>query len=45
MLRRGTDAIHITDAALNVGDELKCVIDWQRRFDHMQQHSGIIEIN
>lgn len=40
VLRRGTDAIHITDAALNVGDELKCVIDWQRRFDHMQQHSG-----
>lgn len=40
VLRRGLSAIHVTDSALNVGDELKCIIDWQRRFDHMQQHSG-----
>ena len=43
VLRRGLSAIHITDNALNVGDELKCIIDWQRRFDHMQQHSGNIK--
>lgn len=42
VLRRGLNAIHVTDNALNIGDELKCIIDWQRRFDHMQQHSGII---
>jgi alanyl-tRNA synthetase len=22
------------------GEEIACVIDWQRRFDHMQQHTG-----
>jgi alanyl-tRNA synthetase len=22
------------------GDEVACVVDWDRRFDHMQQHSG-----
>jgi alanyl-tRNA synthetase len=22
------------------GDEAACVVDWDRRFDHMQQHSG-----
>ena len=27
-------------AALSVGQEVPCVVDWQRRFDHMQQHTG-----
>jgi alanyl-tRNA synthetase len=25
---------------LSIGDEVRCVIDWNRRFDHMQQHNG-----
>ncbi|OWA36937.1 hydrolase [Saccharibacillus sp. O16] len=24
----------------NVGDSVLCTLDWERRFDHMQQHSG-----
>lgn len=31
---------HITDAPLNVGETVEGVIDFERRFDFMQQHSG-----
>ncbi len=30
---------HVTAAPVT-GDEVACRIDWPRRFDHMQQHSG-----
>jgi alanyl-tRNA synthetase len=30
---------HRVDASVNA-DEVACSIDWTRRFDHMQQHSG-----
>jgi len=40
VIRRGPKAIHVTDGPLKEGDELKCSIDWKRRIDHMQQHSG-----
>ena len=34
--------IHVLDRApsLAVGDTVKGVIDWPRRWDHMQQHTG-----
>ena len=32
--------VHTCDKALNVGDTVTGRIDWARRFDHMQQHSG-----
>ena len=32
--------VHTCDNALNVGDTATGRIDWARRFDHMQQHSG-----
>ena len=32
--------IHTCDRALTVGDTVTGIIDWERRFDHMQQHSG-----
>ena len=32
--------VHTCDKALNVGDTATGRIDWARRFDHMQQHSG-----
>ena len=32
--------LHTCDAPLEVGTTVHGVIDWQRRFDHMQQHSG-----
>jgi len=31
---------HVVAGALNTGDVLKGEIDWARRFDHMQQHTG-----
>lgn len=32
--------VHTCDKALTVGDTVTGKIDWARRFDHMQQHSG-----
>ena len=32
--------IHTCDRALTVGEQVTGRIDWTRRFDHMQQHSG-----
>lgn len=32
--------VHICDGALPVGASVTGCIDWERRFDHMQQHSG-----
>ena len=32
--------IHTCDKALTAGEAVHGEIDWQRRFDHMQQHSG-----
>ena len=34
------DIIHVCDMALAVGDQVAGYIDWDRRFDLMQQHSG-----
>ena len=32
--------LHTCDRPLEIGSMVKGVIDWERRFDHMQQHSG-----
>ncbi len=32
--------IHTCDKELTSGTSVKGIIDWERRFDHMQQHSG-----
>lgn len=32
--------IHFTDKPLEVGSEVSCSIDWDRRFSNMQNHSG-----
>ena len=37
---RGEDIIHLCDGPLEVGETLEGKIDWQRRFDLMQQHTG-----
>ena len=37
---QGEEIIHLCDAPLEVGSSEQGRIDWQRRFDHMQQHSG-----
>ncbi|XP_055590442.1 alanyl-tRNA editing protein Aarsd1-A isoform X2 [Uranotaenia lowii] len=41
--RKGPDAIHrieVESAPFAVGDLVSQKVDWDRRFDHMQQHSG-----
>ena len=38
--RAGSFAVHLSEKALNPGQEVTVVLDWGKRFDHMQQHSG-----
>ncbi|XP_054252723.1 alanyl-tRNA editing protein Aarsd1-like isoform X2 [Indicator indicator] len=38
--RRGPEAIHFVQSPLEPGAEVLLSLDWDRRFDHMQQHSG-----
>lgn len=40
--RKGNDAVHFveTQTAFEEGMEVKQYLDWERRLDHMQQHSG-----
>uniref|UniRef100_A0A8C9ZXR9 Alanyl-tRNA synthetase domain containing 1 n=1 Tax=Sander lucioperca TaxID=283035 RepID=A0A8C9ZXR9_SANLU len=38
--RQGPEAIHFVGSPLEVGQEVQVQVDWERRFDHMQQHSG-----
>lgn len=40
VIRKGDKAIHIINEPLAIGSEVKQTINWERRFDHMQQHSG-----
>ena len=37
---RGEDVVHFCREALEPGTEVEGIIDWDRRFDLMQQHSG-----
>lgn len=48
--RKGAEAHHFvadtsTTPPFNVGDVVHCIVDWKRRHDHMQQHSGWIWFN
>jgi alanyl-tRNA synthetase len=36
----GDRVVHVVSAPLSVGDAVHGEIDWTRRFDHMQQHTG-----
>ncbi len=37
---RGEEIVHLCDSPLEVGAQVTGSIDWQRRFDLMQQHTG-----
>ena len=37
---KGGVIFHTCEASVEVGAAVPCAIDWARRFDHMQQHSG-----
>lgn len=39
--REGSKAVHFTKEPLLLNQEVTQVVNWERRFDHMQQHSGI----
>ncbi|XP_073345758.1 alanyl-tRNA editing protein Aarsd1 [Pagrus major] len=38
--RQGPEAVHFVSSALEEGQQVQVKVDWERRFDHMQQHSG-----
>jgi alanyl-tRNA synthetase len=38
--REEAGVVHVVDGPLELGAPVRGVIDWSRRFDHMQQHSG-----
>uniref|UniRef100_A0A1I8PYH8 Threonyl/alanyl tRNA synthetase SAD domain-containing protein n=1 Tax=Stomoxys calcitrans TaxID=35570 RepID=A0A1I8PYH8_STOCA len=42
VVRKGNEAVHFveTNKSFEVGTEVKQSLDWERRLDHMQQHSG-----
>uniref|UniRef100_A0A2A4JNL3 Threonyl/alanyl tRNA synthetase SAD domain-containing protein n=1 Tax=Heliothis virescens TaxID=7102 RepID=A0A2A4JNL3_HELVI len=40
VLRKGEEALHFTKEPIEVGTPVEQKINWERRFDHMQQHSG-----
>ena len=37
---KGGKIVHLCDSDLEVGSTVKGIIDWERRFDLMQQHTG-----
>lgn len=38
--RQGIHAVHVLEEPLDEGTEVEMEVDWARRFDHMQQHTG-----
>lgn len=40
VIRQGGRAIHYIPEAIPEATQVNLVVDWSRRFDHMQQHSG-----
>lgn len=40
VIRRGTDAVHFLREPVEEGLTVHLKLDWNRRLDHMQQHSG-----
>ncbi|KAF6040492.1 AARSD1 [Bugula neritina] len=37
---KGDKGVHFTQVPIDAGTEVNIQLDWQRRFDHMQQHSA-----
>ncbi|XP_064595304.1 alanyl-tRNA editing protein Aarsd1-like [Liolophura sinensis] len=40
VVRRGAEALHFVRSPLEPGQDVELQVDWTRRFDHMQQHTG-----
>lgn len=39
---KDSKAVHFISSPIDNGVEATVKVDWDRRFDHMQQHSGIM---
>lgn len=44
VIRKGADALHFVTEEIPIETTVKQEIDWSRRLDHMQQHSGKISV-
>lgn len=40
VVRREGNAVHYISSPTTVGEVVELKVDWERRYDHMQQHSG-----
>jgi len=40
VVEQGETIFHVLEQSCDFPEEVQCKIDWQRRFDHMQQHTG-----
>lgn len=40
VIEKGEDVVHLCDKPLAVGSTVEGIVDWDRRLDFMQQHSG-----
>lgn len=40
VLDEDDEVVHLTDRAIDAGTRVSGTVDWTRRFDHMQQHTG-----
>ncbi|CAH6719443.1 putative alanyl-tRNA editing protein alaX [[Candida] jaroonii] len=40
VIRDKLTALHLTHKPIDIGTKVDLSIDWQRRYDHMQQHTG-----
>ena len=40
VIDRDGEIVHVVDGPIAVGQKVAGTIDWDRRFDHMQQHTG-----
>ena len=44
VVRQGKHAVHFIPEAIPEATEVELVVNWSRRFDHMQQHSGTFHL-
>ncbi|MBP1586055.1 MAG: alanyl-tRNA editing protein, partial [Lachnospiraceae bacterium] len=39
-IEKNGEILHVCSSAISPGTKVRCGIDWARRLDHMQQHTG-----
>ena len=38
------EVVHVTDRPVDVNQSVTACVDWDRRLDHMQQHTGQAQV-